>query len=68
MGHMAGSHMLTGCVTIVLLVIKKHIRPICLQELGFIHATQKQGFIETDLPGPERLDDPFMGRSGPCCN
>jgi hypothetical protein len=47
---MSSRHMLAGGVTMALLIIKKHICTIRLKKVTFGQTTQKQGFIDTDIP------------------
>ena len=62
MRHMSGCHVVTGGVTMPLLVIEKHIRIEGPQELSLVETTQEQGFIDADIPGAQRANHPLMGR------
>ena len=48
--------------TMFRLVIKEHIGIIRFEELSFLHATEEQGLVQMDAPGPQRFDHAFMGR------
>src|SRR5690606_24978192 len=61
MGHMAGCYILAGRVTMLLLIVKKHICSISAQKLALFQSSQKEGFIDPYLPLSQGSDDPFMG-------
>ena len=44
------------------LIIKEYISAIGIKKFCLGIAAKKQGFIQLDVPGPECLDDPLMGR------
>jgi hypothetical protein len=61
---MASSDMISGRITVRFLVIKEDIGVESLQKLALVQAPEKQGFIDTDIPCPQRLNHPLVGRGG----
>ena len=47
------------------LVIKKDVRLKGSQKLGLVHATEKQRFIQPDIPVPQRANHALMSRRTP---
>ena len=62
MGNMTGSDVIPGRITVRLLVIEEDVGVESLQKLALVQPPEKQRFIDTDIPCPQCLDHPFVGR------
>ena len=63
MRDMSGGHYTDRAAAMPLLIIEEKIGTKSAQKLGFVHATEEQRFVQTDVPFPQRANHPFMGRS-----
>lgn len=59
-GHMSRGHIATGRFTMARLVIEENIGAKGLQKLTLVEPSKKGGFVDPDIPCPQRTDDPFM--------
>lgn len=52
MWHMPGRNVVPGRIAMALLIIEKHISVESAEKLTLIESAQKQGLINTNIPGP----------------
>ena len=50
------------------LIIKKYLGTEGLEYFSLLNTAQEEGFINSDIPSPEGLDDSFMCRCRPAGN
>ena len=62
MRHVAGGNMRAGGFTVGLLIIKKDIGLVSAEEVGFIEPAEEDGLVDTNVPCPQRTDDPLVRR------
>ena len=67
MGNMASCHMTFSRFAVGLLVVEKHIGAVGLKKRTLIQPPEKQGFIDTNIPGSQGSDDALVGRRRAGC-
>src|SRR5690554_4684909 len=61
---MTGGHVLAGRVTVLTLIVEKHVCPVSLEKGTFGKTTQKQGLVDAHVPGAQRANDSLMSGCG----
>ena len=49
---------------VTLLIVKEYVSVKSLEKFSFISASQKQGFVYTNIPCSERFNNPLVSWSG----
>lgn len=65
MRHMPRRHVLTRRIAMTHLVIKKDVGAERFQKHPFVQATQEQRFVNSNIPGSQGSDHPFVRRRAP---